>query len=273
MLETKKILEEIKKLITEKNSTESEIRDTSIQKKIQNLLEKIYNTYNKKMEEYISSKIELWEDESICAIISKESYRNPIKRSKSINNFILNEKDSTKDIAIYVDIQRKICVLWYRWTNIKKLKDLISDAQILLNIQGLDPRVKAALHMYDFCRRKYENFWFRVCGHSLWWTISYIIGKHREPDKCIVFNPGVWLNTFFFQMIEDTIKGVSWTKKTKTYKILWDIVSTVAFVGSTKIFTIKASDPLKKHALYNFLPPKKMEDILKNVTLKKLIEQ
>ena len=142
----------------------------------------------------------------------------------------------------------------------------------MLDIQGIDPRIKSALRMYDICRREYEHFWFRVCGHSLWWTISYVVSKHRKTDKCVVFNPGVSINTFFFQMIEDTIKGSSWTTKTKTYKILWDIISSVAFVGDTKVFSIKSSDPLKKHTIDNFLPPKKIEDILKNVQLQKLTE-
>jgi hypothetical protein len=47
------------------------------------------------------------------------------------------------------------------------MKDLISDAQIVLDIQGIDPRVKASLHCYDNCKKYYETFDFWVCGHSL----------------------------------------------------------------------------------------------------------
>lgn len=54
-------------------------------------------------------------------------------------------------------------------------------------------------------------------------------------------------------MIEDTIKKSIRTENTKTYKILGDIVSTAAFVGHTKIFSIKSRDPLKLHAMDNFI--------------------
>lgn len=54
-------------------------------------------------------------------------------------------------------------------------------------------------------------------------------------------------------MLEDTLKKEDRTEKTYTYKILGDIVSTIAFVGHTKVFKIKATDPLKLHAMDNFI--------------------
>lgn len=273
MLEIQKILTEIRDLLSKKDSWKENMDDFGITEKIGSLLKKGYDTYHKEFEKYISPIIELPEDDSICAIISRESYKTANKRKKEINGFIFENNISTRDIAVYTNNARKICILGYRGTDVRKVKDLSSDAQILLDIQGLDPRVKTALHNYDICRRQYDSFSFRLCGHSLWGTIAYIVAKHREPNKCVVFNPGVSLNTFFLQMIEDTIKGESWTKRTKTYKILGDIISTAAFVWDTKIFSIKSSDPLKKHTINNFLPQKKIEDILRDVTLPKLIEE
>lgn len=54
-------------------------------------------------------------------------------------------------------------------------------------------------------------------------------------------------------MLEDTLKKSPRAKNTYTYKILGDIISTAAFVGHTKVFTIKSSDPLKLHAMDNFV--------------------
>ena len=108
--------------------------------------------------------------------------------------------------------------------------------------------------MYDTARREYPGYALKVCGHSLGGTLSYIVAKHRIPSRCVVFNPGVSLNTFFVQMVEDTLKKKVWTQNTYTYKILGDIISTVAFVGHVKTFVIKAHDPLALHMLFNFLP-------------------
>jgi hypothetical protein len=58
-------------------------------------------------------------------------------------------------------------------------------------------------------------------------------------------------------MLEDTVKKTARTERTKTYKILWDIVSTAAFIGHTKVFSLKTKDPLKLHAMANFLPKEK----------------
>jgi hypothetical protein len=57
-------------------------------------------------------------------------------------------------------------------------------------------------------------------------------------------------------MLEDTIKKTSRTEKTTTYKMLGDIISTAAFVGHTKIFSSTSKDPLKLHAMDNFVPKK-----------------
>ncbi|MEI6426543.1 MAG: hypothetical protein WCO66_04290 [Candidatus Absconditabacteria bacterium] len=232
----------------------------SISQKAQKLLNKAYGEYTKDVEKHISPIITLSDDDELCAKIANESYREYKLRNKTIASYILNEKLSTTDAAVYIDTTRQVCIIGFRGTLITNLQDLASDAQIVLDIQGIDPRVKNSLHTYDSCKREYEHFSFRVCGHSLGGTLSYIVAKHREPNKCVVFNPGVSVNTFFLQMIEDTIKKSIWTENTQTYKILGDIISTVAFVGHTKVFSIKSKDPLKLHAMDNFITHKDKVD-------------
>jgi hypothetical protein len=248
-----KKIEEIKKSLLSWNTKTWGTNNLSINQKTQELIEKTYAKYTKWFEKHISPRIELPEDDEICAQAANQSYIENNLRSKEIESFTLNEKLSTNDVAVYIDTTRQICVLGFRGTIITEFKDLSSDAQILLDIQWIDPRVKNSLHVYDNCKRQYEHFSFRVSGHSLWGTLSYIVAKHRNPEKCVVFNPGVSINTFFLQMIEDTIKKSPRTEKTITYKILGDIISTAAFVWQTKMFSIKSSDPLKLHEMNNFI--------------------
>lgn len=79
------------------------------------------------------------------------------------------------------------------------------------------------------------------------------MGKHRTPDRCVVFNPGVSLNTFFIQMLQDSLQHSEWTERTYTYKILGDIISAIGYVGHVKTFVVKGSDPLALHAIRNFI--------------------
>jgi hypothetical protein len=155
--------------------------------------------------------------------------------------------------CVYHDPEKKICIIWYRWTDFKDFKDISSDAQIVLDIQWIDPRVKQALEAYDTARRKYIWYHFRVCGHSLGATLTYIVWRHREPDRCVAFNPGVSLNTFFVQMLQDTLLHSAWTQRTYTYKIFGDIISMIWFVGHVKTFLVKTTDPFALHAMNNFL--------------------
>jgi len=254
------IIDKAKFLRTKPASKSKETNNLPINQKAQKLLDKAYASYIKWFEKHVSPIIELPEDDALCAQVANQSYSEKDVRSKQIDSFTLDEKTSTTDAAVYVDKTRQVCIIGIRGTKVTEFKDLSSDAQIVLDIQGIDPRVKNSLHIYDNCKRQYEHFKFRVCGHSLGGTLSYIVAKHREPDKCVVFNPWVSINTFFLQMVEDTIKKYPRAEKTKTYKILGDIISTAAFVGHTKIFSIKSNDPLKLHAMDNFVLTKNTID-------------
>lgn len=213
----------------------------------------IYDTYGTRFVEKVFPDILVPEEDKIFAQIANQSYLSPDVREKILWNYLLDEVHSTVTTCVYINQTAKICILWYRWTVVKDIHDIMSDAQMVLDIQGIDPRVSEALAIYDVLRREYQGYALQVCGHSLWGTISYIVSKHRLADRCVVFNPGVSLNTFFVQMLEDTLKHVAWTKRTYTYKIFGDVISTLAFVGHTKTFALKAKDPLALHAMKNFL--------------------
>jgi hypothetical protein len=107
--------------------------------------------------------------------------------------------------------------------------------------------------IYDAFREKYPDYKKWICGHSLWWTICYIVAKHRIPDRCTVFNPGSSLNQMFIQMLTNTIQWAPRVKNVYTYKILWDPVSLFSFVWFTKVFTVSSVDPVELHSFDNFL--------------------
>lgn len=160
---TKNIQNTRKSWITKAPGTQN----LAISQKIQRLLNKAYASYTKQFNKQISPIIELPEDDKLCAKIANESYLSPELRSTQINTFTLETKLSTGNAAVYIDKTRHICIIGFRGTVIKDLKDISSDAQIVLDIQGIDPRVKECLHAYDTCKRKFETYEFRVCGHSL----------------------------------------------------------------------------------------------------------
>ncbi len=185
------------------------------------------------------------------AKIAGESYITPNLRAKIIGAYVLDEKENNENSCVYINATDKQAIIWYRGT--ANMNDVKNDAEMVLDVQWIDPRIKNALETYDTVQRNYQGYAIRVCWHSLGGTISYIVAKHRNPARCVAFNPGVRGSTFFLQMLEDTIRHKDWAKNTYTYKILWDIVSMPAFVGHTKVFTIKANDPLALHSMDNFL--------------------
>lgn len=113
-------------------------------------------------------------------------------------------------------------------------------------------RVKESRYFYDQVVMKYPTYEKRVSGHSLGGTISYLVTKHRNPDRCIVFNPGAAPSKGFISMMQDTLFKKSWTKNITTYKIFGDIISTFSFVGNVKTFFLKTVDIMKLHSINSF---------------------
>jgi len=79
--------------------------------------------------------------DNLCAQITKFSYMEPEKRPYQIDNFYLEPTYNSKFHCIYLNHQEKICIIWYRGTEVNEKKDLLSDAQIILWVNAIDPRV------------------------------------------------------------------------------------------------------------------------------------
>jgi hypothetical protein len=143
-------------------------------------------------------------------------------------------------------------LICYRGTDFKDMKDLFSDVQIVLWVNGIDGRVQESLNFFDEVQMKYPEAKKWVCGHSLWGTISYIVTRHRSPERCVVFNPWASPTKSFIWMMKDTLFKKQWTRCITTYKIWGDVISTLSFVWNVKSFVVKSANPLTLHTINSF---------------------
>ena len=191
--------------------------------------------------------------DNLCAQITKFSYMEPEKRPYQIDNFYLEPTYNSKFHCIYLNHQEKICIIWYRGTEVNEKKDLLSDAQIILWVNAIDPRVTWSLKLFDEVRKSHPEYKKRVCWHSLGWTLCYIVSKHRKVDYCCTFNPWSAPNKIFILMLTDTLQKKDWTQKVHTYKIIWDPISTFSYVWDTTSFFIGLKlNPIDYHRMSNF---------------------
>lgn len=197
-------------------------------------------------------------DDQIVAV-TQEVYLHPEQRKAEVWDWILDQENSFLVHAAYKHRTENRVLICYRWTDFKDMKDLFSDIQIVLWVNGIDGRVQNSLDFFDNIQIKYPDAKKRVCGHSLGWTISYIVTKHRSPERCIVFNPWASPTKSFIGMMQDTLFKKDWTKSITTYKIWWDAISTLWFVGNVKSFVLRSASPLKLHSIDSF--PKLFEEM------------
>lgn len=190
-------------------------------------------------------------DDQIVSVI-KEVYSVPNERKSQIWNWVLDKEMNEIVHAAYKHCKENIVLICYRGTDFKDMKDLFSDIQIVLWVNWIDWRVQQSLDFFDQVQMKYPDAKKWVCGHSLWWTISYIITKHRNPERCIVFNPWASPTKSFLGMMQDTLLKKSWTKIITTYKIWGDVISTLGFVWNVKSFVVKSANPLTLHTINSF---------------------
>lgn len=195
-------------------------------------------------------------EDIICHQIAFYAYCPPRQRPSQLGAYRLEHLLPDEERAcVYVDHAKKNVIIGYRGTDKTDTKDLMSDVEIILGVSGSDQRVQASLRAYDLVRAQYPEYTKWICGHSLGGTICYIIAKHREPERCVVFNPGSAPNALFVQMLTDTVKKAAWVTHVFTYKILGDMVSTFSFVGNTKLFRAPTADPVLAHKLEVFNQP------------------
>lgn len=245
----------IKPLITKNNQNNDNNQDFSITQTSWDS-----NSINQKVAEWFT-KI-LWKkkfkesevqehDDQIVSVV-QQVYRPPQERKDEVWDWILDKDNSFLVHAAYKHRTENIVLICYRWTDFKDMKDLFSDIQIVLWVNWIDWRVQDSLDFFDEIQIKYPEAKKRICWHSLWWTISYIVTKHRLPERCIVFNPWASPTKSFIWMMQDTLFKKDRTKRITTYKIRWDAISTLSFVWNVKSFVVKSANPLTLHTINSF---------------------
>ena len=196
------------------------------------------------------SKIQEHDDQIVEVV--REVYKLPEQRIDWVWDWILDKDLSFLVHAAYRHRSDNTVLICYRGTDFKDVKDVFSDVQIVLWVNWIDGRVQDSLNFFDDVQMKYPDAKKRICWHSLWWTICYVVTKHRNPDRCVVFNSWSSPTTTFLWMMVDTLTKRRRTKTVTTYKIWWDIVSTLSFVWNVKNFTVKSVNPLTLHSIDTF---------------------
>ncbi len=240
--------EEIIKNNEQKNSEliRDGMDDTSFSNKL------VANTYVKILWKKRFKKSEVQEHDNQIVAVVQDVYLAPEYRKECVWDWVLDKETSNVFHAAYRHRNDDIVLVCYRGTDFKNLQDLLSDVHIVLWVNSIDTRVTRSLDFYDEIQMKYPNMKKWVCWHSLWWTISYIVTKHRAPDRCIVFNPWASPTKTFLWMLKDTLFKKAWTKTITTYKIWGDVISTLSFVWNVRSFVLKTANPLKLHSIDSF---------------------
>lgn len=190
-------------------------------------------------------------DDQIVEVV-KEVYLSPEQRADEVWDWILDKETSFLVHAAYKHRRENVVLICYRGTDFKDIKDLFSDVQIVLWVNGIDGRVQESLEFFDDVQMKYPDAKKWICGHSLWGTISYIVTRHRNPERCVVFNPWASPTKSFIGMMKDTLFKKQWTRCITTYKIWGDVISTLSFVWNVKSFVVKSANPLTLHTINSF---------------------
>lgn len=197
--------------------------------------------------------VQLPPQDLLCAKITSYSYMEPDKRPYQIDDYYLEPTYNDDFHCIYLNHKNKVCIIWYRGTEVKEKKDLLSDAQIILWVNAIDPRVTWSLQLYDQVRKSHPEYTKWICWHSLWGTLCYIVAKHRKVDYCCTFNPWSAPNKIFILMLTDTLQKKDWTQKIHTYKIIGDPISAFSYVGETTSFFVGLKlNPIDYHRMNNF---------------------
>ena len=113
----------------------------------------------------LQRQIQLPERDQLLAEITAYSYLPPEKRPYQVWNFYLEPAYNSIFHCIYLNHQEKVCIIAYRGTDFKNKSDLISDAQIILWVNAIDPRVTGSLTLFDQLRKTHVNYQKWICGN------------------------------------------------------------------------------------------------------------
>lgn len=216
------------------------------------VMQKMADWYAKILWKKTFTKTKIQENDNQIISVVQEVYLPPEERKSEVWDWILDQDTSFLMHAAYLNHNDNVVLICYRWTDFKNVQDIVSDVQIVLWVNSIDWRVKQSLEFFDQVQMKYPDAKKWICGHSLGWTISYIVTEHRNPERCVVFNPGAAPTRSFVAMLQDTLSKKERTKKVTTYKIWWDVISLISFVGNVKSFVLKEVNPLKLHSIDSF---------------------
>lgn len=198
--------------------------------------------------------INLASEDIPCAIIANIVYNDPFSRPREIWSYTLIEAHNSIEYCLYRDAIKWKCILWFRWTEMTEAKDYLADLNIILWTHAFIERFQDSITIYDTMCNEYPDDIKMITWHSLGGTICYLIAEKKDPDRTVVFNPWSSVNPTFAHMLADTQLQKSWTKRVFTYRILWDVVSTLSIIGYTRTFRKASVNPLELHAAANFLP-------------------
>ncbi|MDR2541243.1 MAG: hypothetical protein LBD11_05800 [Candidatus Peribacteria bacterium] len=218
------------------------------QKALQKGMEMYAKLLGKK--EFVKNELQAHDGYIVRALC--ENYLSPLERKKIVGDRKLDEDFNFPLHNVYVHLDEKKILICYRGTDFTDVKDILSDIQIILGTNAVDVRIKQSLEFYDQVTIKYPTHEKRIAGHSLGGTISYIVTKHRTPDRSITFNAGSAPNKAFLSMMQDTFLKKERTKNITTYKIFGDVVSAFSFIGNVQTLFLKSVDPVKLHTIASF---------------------
>lgn len=202
----------------------------------------------------LESGVEVKPEDRIYGKVMFESYNSPGNRPKDIDGYTLDEDLSTDREAIYANENAKTVIIGFRGTVITDIRDIISDANIVLGSQDRNERFKASLDKYQEVEDKYPNYKIGLTGHSLAGLISILTGQKMGADKIVVFNGAFGTDPQMTQLLKDSRNCVGWARKTTNYRILFDPVSILSLYGCNKrTFKVpKQTNPLNYHTKDQF---------------------
>lgn len=115
----------------------------------------------------LKNQIVLPEKDLLLAQITAYSYLPPEKRPYQVGDFYLEPSYNSIFHCIYLNHKEKVCIIAYRGTDFTNKSDIISDVQIILGVNAIDPRVTGSLKLFDQVRKSHGDYQKWICGHSL----------------------------------------------------------------------------------------------------------